>query len=53
MKLKHDKLLSKLAFNCNLRPCIKDGDWIETGLHIFFGAYPNMVGRGRCSFTLD
>ena len=19
-----------------------DGDWIETGLHIFFGAYPNM-----------
>jgi len=20
----------------------KDGDWIETGLHIFFGAYPNM-----------
>mmetsp|Transcript_4719 Transcript_4719/g.14993 ORF Transcript_4719/g.14993 Transcript_4719/m.14993 type:complete len:588 (+) Transcript_4719:107-1870(+) len=21
----------------------KDGDWIETGLHIFFGAYPNML----------
>ena len=21
----------------------KDGDWIETGLHIFFGAYPNMT----------
>merc|ERR1719253_464567 len=21
----------------------KDGDWIETGLHIFFGAYPNMM----------
>ena len=20
----------------------EDGDWIETGLHIFFGAYPNM-----------
>jgi 15-cis-phytoene desaturase len=21
----------------------QDGDWIETGLHIFFGAYPNMM----------
>ncbi len=21
----------------------EDGDWIETGLHIFFGAYPNMM----------
>eukprot|EP00927_Polykrikos_kofoidii_P054442 TRINITY_DN48855_c0_g1_i1.p1 TRINITY_DN48855_c0_g1~~TRINITY_DN48855_c0_g1_i1.p1 ORF type:complete len:681 (-),score=119.70 TRINITY_DN48855_c0_g1_i1:354-2396(-) len=21
----------------------KDGDWIETGLHIFFGAYPHMM----------
>ena len=21
----------------------KDGNWIETGLHIFFGAYPNMM----------
>ncbi len=21
----------------------KDGDWYETGLHIFFGAYPNMM----------
>lgn len=21
----------------------KDGDWIETGLHIIFGAYPNMM----------
>ncbi len=21
----------------------KDGDWYETGLHIFFGAYPNML----------
>jgi DnaJ-class molecular chaperone len=21
----------------------KDGDWVETGLHIFFGAYPNML----------
>lgn len=21
----------------------RDGDWIETGLHIFFGAYPNMM----------
>jgi 15-cis-phytoene desaturase len=20
-----------------------DGDWIETGLHVFFGAYPNMM----------
>lgn len=20
-----------------------DGDWVETGLHIFFGAYPNMM----------
>jgi len=20
----------------------EDGDWIETGLHIFFGAYPNV-----------
>lgn len=21
----------------------QDGDWYETGLHIFFGAYPNML----------
>ena len=21
----------------------KDGDWIETGLHVFFGAYPNTM----------
>ena len=21
----------------------KDGDWYETGLHIFFGAYPNLI----------
>lgn len=21
----------------------QDGDWVETGLHIFFGAYPNMM----------
>jgi 15-cis-phytoene desaturase len=21
----------------------KDGDWYETGLHVFFGAYPNML----------
>ena len=21
----------------------KDGDWIETGLHVFFGAYPNAM----------
>lgn len=21
----------------------KDGDWVETGLHIFFGAYPNVM----------
>jgi len=21
----------------------EDGDWIETGLHIFFGAYPNVM----------
>lgn len=26
----------------------KDGDWIETGLHIFFGAYPNMMNVFRC-----
>ncbi|KIY99406.1 phytoene dehydrogenase, phytoenedesaturase [Monoraphidium neglectum] len=25
----------------------KDGDWIETGLHIFFGAYPNMMNVFR------
>ena len=25
----------------------KDGDWIETGLHIFFGAYPNMMNLFR------
>ena len=25
----------------------KDGDWIETGLHIFFGAYPNTSKRPR------
>jgi hypothetical protein len=24
-----------------------DGDWIETGLHIFFGAYPNMMNVFR------
>jgi len=23
----------------------EDGDWIETGLHIFFGAYPNMMNH--------
>ena len=44
-------ILSELANNL---PCLllphdslarkdKDGDWIETGLHIFFGAYPNMM----------
>lgn len=21
----------------------EDGDWVETGLHVFFGAYPNML----------
>ena len=21
----------------------EDGDWYETGLHVFFGAYPNMI----------
>lgn len=21
----------------------EDGDWYETGLHIFFGAYPNLM----------
>ena len=26
----------------------KDGDWIETGLHIFFGAYPNMMASLIC-----
>lgn len=25
----------------------EDGDWIETGLHIFFGAYPNMMNVFR------
>jgi len=25
----------------------EDGDWIETGLHIFFGAYPNMMNIFR------
>ena len=25
----------------------KDGDWYETGLHIFFGAYPNMMNIFR------
>jgi 15-cis-phytoene desaturase len=25
----------------------EDGDWIETGLHIFFGAYPNMMNLFR------
>lgn len=25
----------------------KDGDWVETGLHIFFGAYPNMMNVFR------
>ena len=24
-----------------------DGDWIETGLHIFFGAYPNVMNLFR------
>lgn len=27
----------------------EDGDWYETGLHIFFGAYPNMMNVFRCS----
>lgn len=25
----------------------EDGDWYETGLHIFFGAYPNMMNVFR------
>ena len=25
-----------------------DGDWVETGLHIFFGAYPNMMNVFKC-----
>ncbi len=27
----------------------KDGDWYETGLHIFFGAYPNMMNLFKCA----
>lgn len=30
----------------------KDGDWIETGLHIFFGAYPNMMNVFKCELCL-
>ena len=26
----------------------KDGDWYETGLHIFFGAYPNIMNLFKC-----
>ena len=26
----------------------EDGDWYETGLHIFFGAYPNMLQLFNC-----
>ena len=29
----------------------KDGDWVETGLHIFFGAYPNMMNVFRCRLS--
>ena len=29
----------------------EDGDWYETGLHIFFGAYPNMMNVFRCSLA--
>ena len=32
------------AWTASLSHCAdEDGDWIETGLHIFFGAYPNMM----------
>ncbi len=27
----------------------EDGDWYETGLHIFFGAYPNMMNVFKCA----
>lgn len=31
----------------------EDGDWIETGLHIFFGAYPNMMNMfSEVSFVI-
>lgn len=31
-----------------------DGDWVETGLHIFFGAYPNMMNLFKVdSLSLD
>ena len=38
--------VSLAVFCCNLQVSAwqdEDGDWIETGLHIFFGAYPNVM----------
>ena len=42
-----------LNINLLLVDCLqdKDGDWVETGLHIFFGAYPNMMNVFRCKST--
>ena len=41
----------------------EDGDWYETGLHIFFGAYPNLMNLfkvgaapcqgGCCALSID
>jgi hypothetical protein len=44
-----------LNINLLLVDCLqdKDGDWVETGLHIFFGAYPNMMNVFRCTFALE
>jgi len=49
LKLKHDKLLSNVAFNCNLRPSTKAEE------HSCFDAVMNgdETGVGRCSFTPD
>ena len=30
----------------------EDGDWIETGLHIFFGAYPNMMASSMLCYAM-
>jgi uncharacterized protein with NAD-binding domain and iron-sulfur cluster len=31
----------------------EDGDWYETGLHIFFGAYPNMMNVFKVGASAD
>lgn len=31
----------------------EDGDWYETGLHIFFGAYPNMMNVFKVGTAAD